>query len=113
MATHSSILAWKILQTEEPGGLESLGSDTTEHMCTHAHTHTHTYRFCSVLTGHLCIFFGNDTQVLSLVFHWIVLLLSCQYSLSITDTIFFIRYLICKYFLSFCNLSFCSLDSVF
>ena len=36
MATHSRILAWEILQTEEPGGLESLGSDTTEH------THTHT-----------------------------------------------------------------------
>ena len=43
MATHSSILAWKILQTEEPGGLESLGSDTTEHAHTHAHTHTHTH----------------------------------------------------------------------
>ena len=26
MATHSSILAWKTLQTEEPGGLQSLGS---------------------------------------------------------------------------------------
>ena len=24
MATHSSILAWKILQTEEPGGLQSM-----------------------------------------------------------------------------------------
>ena len=24
MATHSSILAWRILQTEEPGGLQSL-----------------------------------------------------------------------------------------
>ena len=33
MATHSSILAWKIPWTEEPGGLESMGpqeSDTTE-----------------------------------------------------------------------------------
>ena len=33
MATHSSILAWKILWTEEPGGLQSMGhkeSDTTE-----------------------------------------------------------------------------------
>ena len=32
MATHSSILAWKIPWTEEPGGLESWGhkeSDTT------------------------------------------------------------------------------------
>ena len=26
MATHSSILAWKILWTEEPGGLQSIAS---------------------------------------------------------------------------------------
>ena len=26
MATHSSILAWRIPQTEEPGGLQSIGS---------------------------------------------------------------------------------------
>ena len=26
MATHSSILAWRIPQTEEPGGLQSMGS---------------------------------------------------------------------------------------
>ena len=26
MATHSSILAWKIPRTEEPGGLQSMGS---------------------------------------------------------------------------------------
>ena len=34
MATHSSTLAWKIPWTEEPGGLQSMGSqsqDTTEH----------------------------------------------------------------------------------
>ena len=33
MATHSSILVWKILWTEEPGGLQSMGSqelDVTE-----------------------------------------------------------------------------------
>ena len=29
MATHSSILAWKIPMMEEPGGLLSMGSDTT------------------------------------------------------------------------------------
>ena len=27
MATHSSILAWRILWTEEPGGLQSMGSE--------------------------------------------------------------------------------------
>ena len=31
MATHSSILAWKIPWTEEPGGLQSLGSQGVEH----------------------------------------------------------------------------------
>ena len=31
MATHSSILAWKILWTEEPGGLQSTGSKRLRH----------------------------------------------------------------------------------
>ena len=26
LATHSSVLAWEILRTEEPGGLQSMGS---------------------------------------------------------------------------------------
>ena len=36
MATHSSILAWEIPWTEEPGGLQSMGltkSWTCEHAC--------------------------------------------------------------------------------
>ena len=38
MATYSSILAWKIPRTEEPGGLQSLGSqesDMTEQLSMH------------------------------------------------------------------------------
>ena len=31
MAIHSSILAWQIPWTEEPGGLESMGSQSTGH----------------------------------------------------------------------------------
>ena len=31
MATHSSILAWKVQWTEEPGGLQSLGSQRVGH----------------------------------------------------------------------------------
>ena len=31
MATHSSVLAWKIPWTEEPGGLEPLGSQRVGH----------------------------------------------------------------------------------
>ena len=30
METHSSVLAWRIPGMGEPGGLPSLGSDTTE-----------------------------------------------------------------------------------
>ena len=39
VATHSSILAWKIPWTEEPGKLQSMGSqqlDTTERLNVHA-----------------------------------------------------------------------------
>ena len=31
MATHSSILAWRIPWTEEPGGLQSIGSQRVGH----------------------------------------------------------------------------------
>ena len=31
MATHSNILAWEIPWTEEPGGLQSMGSQTVGH----------------------------------------------------------------------------------
>ena len=31
MATHSSILAWRIPWPEEPGGLQSMGSQRAEH----------------------------------------------------------------------------------
>ena len=59
IATHSSILAWRIPWTEEPGGLQSMSLtqlscvkqldtvghnwtqlDTTEHTCTHTHIRT-------------------------------------------------------------------------
>ena len=39
MATHSNILAWRIPCTEEPGGLQSMGSqelDMTEQLSTQA-----------------------------------------------------------------------------
>ena len=31
MATHSSILAWRIPRTEEPGGLQSMGLQRVEY----------------------------------------------------------------------------------
>ena len=42
MATHSSILAWKIPWTEEPHGLASMGSQVVRHDW--AHTNTQMYR---------------------------------------------------------------------
>ena len=47
-ATHTSILAWRISRTEEPGGLQSMGLQrvrhdwVTKHRHRHTHTHTHT-----------------------------------------------------------------------
>ena len=43
MATHSRILTWRVSWTEEPGGLQSLGSQRVGHDSdSHTHTHTHT-----------------------------------------------------------------------
>ena len=36
--THSSIPAQEIPWTEEPGGLQSMGSQRVGHDCTHTHT---------------------------------------------------------------------------
>ena len=35
MATHTSILAWKIPWTEEPGGLQSMGPQSQMQLSTH------------------------------------------------------------------------------
>ena len=41
VATHSSILAWKVQWTEEPGGLQSMRSQKVRQLNAHVHTHTH------------------------------------------------------------------------
>ena len=38
MATHSSILAWRVPWTEEPSGLQSIGSQRVGYDSTHVHT---------------------------------------------------------------------------
>ena len=43
MATHSSILAWRIPWTEEPGGLQSMGFQKVGHDLATEHTQTHTH----------------------------------------------------------------------
>ena len=60
IATHSSILAWKIPWTEEPGGLQSMGSHrvrhdwAAEHTCTGSNTHASGAAVC------LLSFSGNQ-----------------------------------------------------
>ena len=39
MATHSSILAWKIPQTGEPGGLQAMGSQKNQTRLSDEHPH--------------------------------------------------------------------------
>ena len=48
MATHFSILAWRIPWTEEPGGLQSLESQRVRHEHTHTHQETFLDAFCMV-----------------------------------------------------------------
>ena len=62
MATHSSILAWRIPQTEELGGLQSTGhkqSDTTERL----HFYFHFQVSCKEIIGGSCFF------ILSVILH--------------------------------------------
>ena len=42
MATHSSILAWRIPRTEEPGGVQPPGGHKESNTAERTHTHTHT-----------------------------------------------------------------------
>ena len=54
MATHSSVLAWRIPWTEEPGGLQSMGLQRVGQdwvTNTHTHTHTHTHTICEYLVN--------------------------------------------------------------
>ena len=43
MATHSSILAWRIPRTEEPGGLQSIRLQRVGYDQVTEHTHTYLY----------------------------------------------------------------------
>ena len=56
MATPSSILAWRIPWTEEPGRLQSTGSQRVGHDQSdleRTHTHTHT-RTCICIADSFC-----------------------------------------------------------
>ena len=44
MATHSSVLAWRIPWTEEPGGLQSMGLQRVGQDCARTHREKHKMR---------------------------------------------------------------------
>ena len=53
MTTHSSMLAWRIPWTEEPGGLQSRELQRVGHdWATNTHTHTHTQWSSNPTPGH-------------------------------------------------------------
>ena len=64
MATHSSILTWKIPWTEEPGELQSMGlqRDTTEHTCAHTG-----YKKLSFFLGQLAPYGASVPSMSSLI----------------------------------------------
>ena len=69
-----------------------------------------------VLVGHLYIFFGKmSIQIVCpcLIVLLDILWLICNSSFYILDTGPFIRYVICTYFIPFCEESFHFIDSVF
>ena len=70
MATHSSVLAWRIPGTEEPGGLPSMGSHRVGHNWSDLAAAAAVSRKCLKTTLHvnllLCLSCGPETQVLYL-----------------------------------------------
>ena len=60
MATHSSILAWRIPWTEEPGGVQSMRSQRVRHKWASTKTRTHT-----ICLKAMCIH-------VHFLFHWTV-----------------------------------------
>ena len=55
MATHSSILAWRIPRTEEPGGLQSIGSHSQTGLSDLARTHSH-----ALIQFYILFFFNGN-----------------------------------------------------
>ena len=81
MATHSSILAWRIPWTEEPSGLQSTGSQRVRHDWADFTFTFNGYKVSfRILIGHLCLLSKEITiQVLWQFFNWVFfLLVSCR-----------------------------------
>ena len=70
MATHSSILAWKIPWAEEPGGLQSVGPQRvgySEHTSPANDAVTEVVEHLFMCLSIICIFFGEKSLCLFLI----------------------------------------------
>ena len=92
MATHSSVLAWKISWTEEPGRLQSMGLRRARHNW--AHMHTLSWQLCIPCSGLLLIlpvlnliFFTFDLTLLFFLY-WSVIALQCWFGFCCIHFIF-------------------------
>ena len=56
METHSTILAWESLWTDEPGGLQSIGSQRLGHHLVTKQLHIYIYIYCLSLHIYVCIY---------------------------------------------------------
>ena len=59
MAAHSNILAWRIPQTEKPGRLQSMGSQSVGHVCM-----TNTFFFKLLNKENYYLLNNNDVFIL-------------------------------------------------
>ena len=66
MATHSSVLAWRIPGTGEPGGLPSMGSHRVGHDCSTLYVITPWYPYVCPL--HLCLYFYQENKIIYTIF---------------------------------------------
>ena len=73
MATHSSILAWRIPWTEEPGGLQSMGSQRIGHNWVTKHIHIPSLEKCLFRSFAHFIIFKDFFKMWTIfkVFYWI------------------------------------------
>ena len=90
MATHSSILAWRIPWTEEPGGLQFIGLQrirhdwvTNTHACARAHTQTHTHTQLGLLHCRQILYLLSHHGISSFLFIYYI---NSSYQVELLET---------------------------
>ena len=74
MATHCSILAWRIPRTEEPGGLQSMGSQRVTHSWSNLDLHKPQLKKKKKLHGAFFLFWSLKSPVVPPKVWWILVI---------------------------------------